>query len=94
MSEAEWKELGWTNEKPMLRRYMSEELALKVRGWRVDDEMTWRSIAKEWGDTVTPLAESDKEAFKFWNEHQMFGLEICEIAAEILGEDANAEPWN
>lgn len=93
-SKAQWQELGWTNEKPVLRRYMSRDVALMVRGWRVDVGMTWRSVAEEWSDTVTPQNMSDKAIFKSWSGHQMFGQEICEIAAEVLGEDANADPWN
>lgn len=45
---------------------------------------SWRSIASKWYVKYkTGL-----------NGNQLFGKELCENAAKLLGEDPSDEPWN
>lgn len=60
--------------------------AQEVRGLRVGRGLTWRGVAEEcqvsWG---TDIGRGDL---------QSLGATICHVAAEILGEDPDADPWN
>ncbi|GLY78288.1 hypothetical protein [Actinoallomurus iriomotensis] len=56
----------------------------QIRVWRVDQEMTWREVARAAADA-------------WGSDHggnQRVGEELCRAAALALGEDPNAEPWN
>lgn len=63
---------------------LTPDRARQVRQWRVDQHFTWRGVAhladETWGTK--------------WNGNQLFGMELCERSAEMLGENPNAEPWN
>jgi hypothetical protein len=60
--------------------------AQEIRGLRVDRGLTWRGVGAEcqelWG---TNIGRGDT---------QSFGATVCHVAAEILGENPDAEPWN
>ena len=64
----------------------SVERAQEVRRLRVDQASTWRRVGedckKRWGVVV---GEEDE---------QSLGATICHVAAEVLGEDPDSEPWN
>lgn len=80
--------------RPVIARYESEvrelmqdaERALEVRALRVDGQGTWRQIGEEcqqrWG---TAIGAEDT---------QSLGATLCYVAAELLGDDPDAEPWN
>lgn len=78
-----WQESRWV--RAMDRRY-----ALQVRHWRVEERGSWRYVASRayeaWG------GKSDLR----WRPHysQLAGIVLCERAAELLGEDKSAPPWN
>jgi hypothetical protein len=55
-----------------------------VRRLRVDDGYTWRAVA----ETCALAWDGD------WGSNQLAGMALCDRAAVLLGEDANAEPWN
>lgn len=63
---------------------VTEERAREVRRWRVDLDSTWRGVA--W------------EAEEAWatrlGSNQLFGMDLCEASALMLGENPAAEPWN
>ena len=63
--------------------FMTIELAKFVRILRKAN-FTWRSIAQEINDKL----DGD------WGSNQLMGIALCEAASKLLGEDANAEPWN
>lgn len=70
----------------MLAGIMTRERAEFVRSLRCGEPgYTWRAIADAchdaWGDMVTA-------------GNQLHGECLCMRAAELLGEDPNAEPWN
>ena len=65
---------------------MTSERAVFVRRLRVDEGLSWRAIARQcheaWGGGWEPP------------EAQMMGMEICEKAAKMFGEDYFEPPWN
>ena len=60
--------------------------ALEVRQLRVDEEQTWRGVGKEiqkrWSTDVG------------LGDTQSLGATLCHVAAELLGDDPDADPWN
>jgi hypothetical protein len=77
----------------VILRYESEvraslttvDRALEVRALRVDADETWRGVGEEchrrWRLAVGQ------------GDYQSLGATLCHVAAEVLGEDPNAEPW-
>ena len=63
---------------------MTADKAAQVRGWRVDEELTWRGVATLASDAWGPD----------FTDNQLYGRELCVAAARALGEDPDAEPWN
>jgi hypothetical protein len=63
---------------------ITREKALQIRRWRVDDEMTWRSVAQ---------AASDLWGSRY-GSNQLYGMDLCRVAAYVLGEDPDRDPWN
>lgn len=67
---------------------MTEDRARKIRYLRSDCGYSWRAVAeqtaKDWGVDCC------------WNpvSSQIAGAELCDAAAEMLGEDCSADPWN
>ena len=59
---------------------------MEVRSLRVDDEESWRCVRDE--------------CFRRWDldfgkgDPQSLGAALCHVAAELLGENPDAEPWN
>ena len=64
----------------------SLELARAVRTARVDQGGTYRVV----GERVIPLLGLDIG----YQDLQSVGRAACWVAAELLDEDPNAEPWN
>jgi hypothetical protein len=58
--------------------------AQQIRGWRVDQELTWRGVA----------AAASVEWELGHGANQLYGMELCEAAARLLGEDPNDALWN
>jgi hypothetical protein len=60
--------------------------AQQIREWRVSQGLTWRGVGAEsqarWG---TDTGRGDT---------QSLGATLCHVAAELLGEDPDTEPWN
>jgi hypothetical protein len=69
------------------RRHLTIERAQQVRAWRCDQDFSWRSVA---------AAADDAWGLPDWLEggNQIHGAVLCEVAAELLGEDPGEEPWN
>ena len=65
---------------------VSDELARAVRALRVDDEETWRGVGAE---VISLLGLEVGHG-----DLQSLGQTACCVAAEMLGEDPYAEPWN
>jgi hypothetical protein len=63
---------------------LTVEMARKVRAWRVDREGTWRGVAA--------MADDAWDAGTGGN--QLFGRDLCEASARLLGEDPDIAPWN
>ena len=65
---------------------LSTEQARRIKHWRVDEGFTWRAIA------ATAYCEFDGD----WHpdSNQLWGMELCTAAAELLGENPNEDPWN
>jgi hypothetical protein len=70
-----------------IKSRMNEQRAQRIRQMRCEDGWSYRSIAGlsylEWGPDGmwTPL------------NNQLAGIALCEAAAEQLGEDVEAWPW-
>lgn len=72
-----------------IKAKMTPERAARVRELRCGDVAhSWRAVAEvvheEWGDDATWSPPSN----------QLAGMALCARAAELLGEDGRAEPWN
>lgn len=72
--------------------HMTSDQARIVKHLRVDQQLSWRSVAAEC--YIEP-------AFIVWDRrgwapanNQLMGMALCERAAEILGENAGEPPWN
>jgi hypothetical protein len=70
-----------------VQAHLTLEQAKQVRVWRVESGGSWRWVASK--------------AYYVWDEpewlvegNQLYGIALCEVAAELLGEDAYQEPWN
>jgi len=63
---------------------ITREMAAQIRLWRVDEEYSWRAVAAA--------------AFERWGSdfgsNQLYGEDLCMIAAQTLGEDARKAPWS
>ncbi|OIJ64071.1 hypothetical protein WN71_030785 [Streptomyces mangrovisoli] len=59
-------------------------MAARIRAWRVDEDLSWRSVAR----AATGLWGSG------WGSNQIYGRALCVAAAKKLGEDPDREPWN
>ncbi|MGW7579545.1 hypothetical protein ACWGKU_00750 [Kitasatospora sp. NPDC054768] len=63
---------------------VTTEMALRIRTWRVDEDLGWRSVAR----AATDLWGSE------YGSNQIYGRDLCVAAAKVLGEDPDREPWN
>lgn len=64
--------------------YLTAERAAQVRSWRVKQGMSWRAVAQAATDAWGSQHGSN----------QLFGQELCQAAATMLGERFSTEPWN
>lgn len=73
------------------RKNMTEEKARYIRKIRVDEGYSWRAVARACHEIGGwPINE-------YWNRvpgAQPMGMALCEVAAEFLGENYRAAPWN
>lgn len=62
--------------------------AVQIRHWRVDNHMTWRSVAR--------AAFEDGFFLSNWDplSNQLMGMALCERAAQMFKENYEEEPWN
>ena len=70
-----------------VRKHMSTGVALAVRRYRCDQNYSWRALA----------ALMAQHGFtRAWRppSNQLAGMALCKVAAEYLGEDWEADPWN
>ena len=58
--------------------------ARQVRRWRSEEHGTWRVVAHRADETWGTASGGN----------QLFGQDLCEASAHMLGENPNAEPWN
>lgn len=63
---------------------LTTEKAAQVRRWRIDEDMSWRAVAQAASD----LWGSD------YGSNQIYGMDLCAVAAVLLGEDPDKDPWN
>jgi hypothetical protein len=63
-----------------------EARAREVRALRVDDRGTWRYVGEECRARWSAEVGS--------GDAQSLGATLCHVAAELLGEDPDTEPWN
>jgi hypothetical protein len=81
-------------EYPVIVRYEREVRLLlaepgrarQVRDLRVSQGLTWRGV----GEECQTLWSTDTGR----GDTQSLGATICHVAAVLLGEDPDAEPWN
>jgi hypothetical protein len=60
------------------------EMAAQIRRWRIDEDMSWRAVA----EAASDLWGSD------YGSNQIYGMDLCAVAADMLGEDSGKDPWN
>lgn len=65
---------------------MNQERAQIIRDLRVEQDYSWRAVAREchiqFAGTWEPVS------------NQLAGMALCEAAAELFGENYMEEPWN
>ena len=74
---------------------MTLEEAKQIREARLND-YTWRAIAKSFWEKDL-LFHKSKQPDSNWSKlpsNQLAGVELCEKAAQLLGEDPYDEPWD
>ena len=73
-----------------ISKIMDRALAVRVRQLRVDEGCSWRRVAE------IMYAETHARSETVWQppSNQLAGMAFCRLAAQELGEDPNAEPWN
>ena len=87
-----WKELktGAAQVTNVAEAWCKENLTIiraeLIKSWRADEGYTWRSVA----------AAAHKEFHGDWKpkSNQLWGMELCKVAANLLNEDPDKEPWN
>ncbi len=75
------------------RDWMTENQALVVRQWRVNEHRSWRSVARCAWERVK---RRQWPGWKLWSppSNQIAGMALCSVAARTLGGDYRKEPWN
>ena len=63
---------------------LTGEKAKQIRSWRVDRQLTWRSLA----------AVASAEWELNYGSNQLFGQGLCRAAARLLGEDPQGRLWS
>ena len=63
---------------------LTKKDALKIRAFRKNG--SWRWVAARVSEEMPHIA--------CCSGNQLDGIDLCTVAAEILGEDPNKEPWN
>ncbi len=83
---------AWGKWRDDLKRHVTLERAQQLKQFRCVDDGSWRGVAvgcwETWGKDI------GDESWNHIPSHQFVGQSLCEIAAEMLGEDAYKEPWN
>ena len=59
-------------------------LAEIIRHLRVNEQYSWRAIARYWSEKLRAP----------WGGNQLAGMVLCEKAAKVTGEDFLKPPWN
>lgn len=72
-----------------LRERMTVEQAMELRRILEDDGPTWRALARRVQDRFS----DEWRVGSLIAGHQAFGIALCHVAAEILGEDPSQHPW-
>ncbi len=63
---------------------LTREMALQIRTWRVDEDLSWRAVAQAASDLLGSECGGN----------QLYGADLCAAAAHVLGENPSQEPWN
>jgi hypothetical protein len=84
--------MSWSEWRPTLKAYLTRDRALHVKELRCVRHETWRGVAEEaWSAWGKDLGD---ETWDCIPSNQIVGMFLCELSAELLGEDQNAKPWN
>lgn len=72
-------------------QFVTPALAARIRQLRCEEGYTWRAIALDVYHELDTKGEVPN-----WSppSNQLAGMALCKIAADLLGEDANKDPWN
>jgi phosphoserine aminotransferase len=63
---------------PIIASLLTDTGAKIIRQWRVDEHLTWRSIARRFSK----------------DPNQILGMALCQRAAQMCGENYLKDPWN
>ncbi len=72
-----------------LRERMTVEQAIELKRILEVDGPTWRALARQAQDRFS----DEWRVGSLIPGHQAFGIALCHLAAEILGEDPTQHPW-
>lgn len=83
--------MSWMEFRRQLGREVTPELCAEVRRLRVAEGLSWRGVSHDIFDHASSAAIAEHADMA---GDQPLGMFLCELCAELLGEDPNAEPWN
>lgn len=63
---------------------LTKEQVEFIKDLRCDKNYTWRAVA----------SACHREFDGDWNSNQIAGMDLCKLAANILGENYMEPPWN
>jgi len=72
---------------------MTNDQAIQVRVWRVNEHFTWRAVAR----AAFGMAVTDQwQKWRVWAppSNQLMGMALCHRAAEFFDENDREPPWN
>ena len=83
--------MSWQEFREELKPKVNKELALVVRFLRCEERNTWRRVSGrvfDFEEAKNILEYSEMQG------HQPLGMYLCELSAEVLGENPEEDPWN
>lgn len=83
----------WTGYHRYVELVMTNDQAIQVRVWRINEHFTWRAVAR----AAFGLVVGNRwQKWRVWNppSNQLMGMVLCHRAAELHDQNYQEEPWN
>ncbi|OYW43384.1 MAG: hypothetical protein B7Z38_01810 [Rhodobacterales bacterium 12-64-8] len=83
--------MSWLTFREELSKKVTPALCADVRHLRVEKDESWRGVSRDIFNYPSSAVIADHTDM---SGDQPLGMFLCELCAEMLGENPNAEPWN